>query len=299
MDVLDGSITPLLVDGLQGSIHQDMQVDNNVCPTDRLKGLNDYEPTKIKLVMMSFSESRVARFKKGGVDADIDVPIWRSLFGSTMACSGHYRWCCDSGCCITAFSVDLAGDDLHSVGYNDVDDDDDDEDDEDDAYVEDLGVSIGFRKQIVDEKGREEKEEEEYDDVRRAIYIYDVDGVGDDDSDNVEVNVLDLLEKVNLLDDVELAVIYDDGQANVDLNEEVYAWDGGHTPLSDDDDDDDDAAADDDDDDLSAPNCAIWLRLRFVMQIANRKSLAIWDSVNLLRTAHCSDLLNKKLALRF
>ena len=50
---------------------------------------------------------------------------------------------------------------------------------------------------------------------------------------------------------------------------------------------------------LSAPNRAIWLRLRFVIRIANRKSLAIWDSVNLLRKAHCSDLWYKKLALRF
>ena len=50
---------------------------------------------------------------------------------------------------------------------------------------------------------------------------------------------------------------------------------------------------------LSAPNCAIWLQLRFVIRIANRKSLAICDSVNLIREAHCSDLLQKKLALRF
>ena len=53
--------------------------------------------------------------------------------------------------------------------------------------------------------------------------------------------------------------------------------------------------------DLSAPNRAIWLRLRLrlVIRIANRKSLAIWDDAILLRKAHCSDLLYKKLALRF
>ena len=47
----------------------------------------------------------------------------------------------------------------------------------------------------------------------------------------------------------------------------------------------------------SVPNRGIWLR--FVIRIAYRKSLAIWDSVKLLRKAHCSDLLYKKLALRF
>ena len=51
---------------------------------------------------------------------------------------------------------------------------------------------------------------------------------------------------------------------------------------------------------LSAPNRAIWLRLRFVIRIANRKSLAIWGNVILLRKAHSSDyLLYEKLALRF
>ena len=50
---------------------------------------------------------------------------------------------------------------------------------------------------------------------------------------------------------------------------------------------------------LSAPNRAIWLRLRFVIRIANRKSLVIWDSVNLLRKAQCSDLLYRNSALRF
>ena len=50
---------------------------------------------------------------------------------------------------------------------------------------------------------------------------------------------------------------------------------------------------------LSAPNRAIWLRLRFMIQIANRKSLAIWNTVNLLRQAHCSDCLCRKTALRF
>ena len=44
---------------------------------------------------------------------------------------------------------------------------------------------------------------------------------------------------------------------------------------------------------------AIWLRLRFVIRIANRKSLAIWNTVNLLRKAHCSDYLYRKTALRF
>ena len=50
---------------------------------------------------------------------------------------------------------------------------------------------------------------------------------------------------------------------------------------------------------LSAPNRAIWLRLRFVIRIANCKSLAIWNTVNLLRKAHCSDYLCRKTALRF
>ena len=50
---------------------------------------------------------------------------------------------------------------------------------------------------------------------------------------------------------------------------------------------------------LSAPNRAIWLRSRFVIRIANRKSLAIWNTVNLLRKAHCSDYLYRKTALRF
>ena len=50
---------------------------------------------------------------------------------------------------------------------------------------------------------------------------------------------------------------------------------------------------------LSAPNRAVWLRLRFVIRIANRKSLHIWDSVNHLRKAHCFDVLYKELALRF
>ena len=41
---------------------------------------------------------------------------------------------------------------------------------------------------------------------------------------------------------------------------------------------------------------AIWLRLWFVIRIANRKSLAIWNTVNLLRKAHCSDYLCRKTA---
>ena len=48
---------------------------------------------------------------------------------------------------------------------------------------------------------------------------------------------------------------------------------------------------------LSAPNRAIWLRLRFVIQSANRKSLAIWDCVNLIRKAHCSDVLYEKIGI--
>ena len=49
---------------------------------------------------------------------------------------------------------------------------------------------------------------------------------------------------------------------------------------------------------LSAPNRAIWLRLRFVIRIANRKSLAIWDSVNHLRKALCCNSMNRRSALR-
>ena len=50
---------------------------------------------------------------------------------------------------------------------------------------------------------------------------------------------------------------------------------------------------------LSAPNRAIWLRLWFVIRIANRKSLGIWNTVDLPRKAHCSDYLCRKAALRF
>ena len=39
---------------------------------------------------------------------------------------------------------------------------------------------------------------------------------------------------------------------------------------------------------LSAPNRAIWLRLRFVIPIANRRSLAIWNTVNLLSLTCCT-----------
>ena len=50
---------------------------------------------------------------------------------------------------------------------------------------------------------------------------------------------------------------------------------------------------------LSAPIHSIWLKLRFVTWIANRKSLAIWDRVSPLRKAHWTDFLYTRLALRF
>ena len=47
------------------------------------------------------------------------------------------------------------------------------------------------------------------------------------------------------------------------------------------------------------PRLVSLLRMRFVIRMANRKSLAIGDSVTHLRKALCTDLLYKKLALRF
>ena len=53
-------------------------------------------------------------------------------------------------------------------------------------------------------------------------------------------------------------------------------------------------------DTISKGYCAMWGGvLHWAAKIANCKSLAIWDSVNLIRKAHCSDVLYKKLALRF